>query len=70
MNNFALSKIQTSTSAAFSGLSTVVTIVIGVLIGGEELYYFHYIGITLILIRMIGVSYISIKKTRSDTTKV
>lgn len=70
MNNFALSKIQTSTASAFSGLSTVVTITVGVIFGGEHLYYFHYIGITLILIRMIGVSYISIKKTRSDTTKV
>lgn len=64
MNNFALSKIQTSTSSAFSGLSTVVTIAIGVIFGGEELYYFHFIGITLILIRMIGVSYIAIKKDK------
>lgn len=70
MNNFALSKIQASTSAAFSGLSTVVTITVGVIFGGEHLYYFHFIGISLILIRMIGVSYISIKKTRSGTTKV
>ena len=62
MNNFALSKIQTSTASAFSGLSTVVTITVGVIFGGEKLYYFHYIGITLILIRMIGVSYISIKR--------
>ena len=62
MNNYALSKIQTTTSSAFSGLSTVVTIVIGVVFGGEKLYYFHFIGMTLILIRMIGVSYISLKK--------
>lgn len=62
MNNFALSKIQTSTASAFSGLSTVVTITVGVIFGGEKLYYFHYIGIALILIRMIGVSYISIKR--------
>ena len=64
MNNFALSKIQTSTSSAFSGLSTVVTIFIGVVFANERLYYFHYIGIALILIRMIGVSYISLKKTK------
>ncbi len=66
MNNFALSKIQTSTASAFSGLSTVVTITVGVIFGGEHLYYFHYIGITLILIRMIGVSYISIRKSKKD----
>lgn len=65
MNNFALSKIQTSTSSAFSGLSTVVTIGIGVVFANEKLYYFHYIGIILILIRMIGVSYISLKKAKN-----
>lgn len=64
MNNFALSKIQTSTSSAFSGLSTVVTIAVGVIWGNEKLYFFHFIGITLILIRMIGVSYIAIKKDK------
>ena len=64
MNNYALSKIQTSTSSAFSGLSTIVTITIGVFIGNEKLYPFHFIGITLIIIRMIGVSYIAIKKDR------
>lgn len=64
MNNFALSKIQTSTSSAFSGLSTVVTIIIGVIFANEKLYYFHFIGMALILIRMIGVSYISLKKQK------
>lgn len=63
MNNFALSKIQTTTSAAFSGLSTIVTVLIGVFIEGEKIFIYHFIGMTLILIRMIGVSYISIKKS-------
>lgn len=61
MNNFALSRIQASTSSAFSGVSTLVTILIGVIFSGEKLYYFHYIGFALILARMIGVSYIAIK---------
>ena len=64
MNNFALSKIQTSTISAFSGLYTVVTIMVGVIFGGERLYTYHFIGMTLILIRMIGVSYISIKNDK------
>ena len=64
MNNFALSKIQTSTVSAFSGLYTVVTIMVGVIFGGERLYTYHFIGMTLILIRMIGVSYISIKNDK------
>jgi drug/metabolite transporter (DMT)-like permease len=65
INNYCLSKIQASTVSAFGGLSTVVTILIGVFIGGEELYYYHYIGISLILIRMIGVSVISIRRSKT-----
>ena len=69
MNNFALSKIQTSTVSAFSGLYTIVTIVVGVVLNGEKLYYFHFIGMALILIRMIGVSYISIRKDKTHSDK-
>lgn len=64
MNNFALGRMQPSTMAAFGGLSTIVTIMVGVIFGGEQLYYFHFIGLPLILIRMIGVSWISIRKDR------
>lgn len=66
MNNFSMSKLQASTVSAFSGISTVVTILIGVIFLEEELHYFHYIGFALIFIRMIGVSYIAIKKDRKS----
>ena len=66
MNNYALSKMQVSTMAAFSGVSTIVTVVVGVIFGGEELYYFHYIGLSLILLRMVGVSAISIRNDRKN----
>ncbi len=66
MNNFSMSKLQASTVAAFGGVSTIVTILVGVVFLDEKLYYFHYIGFTLILIRMIGVSYIAIKKDRKS----
>lgn len=68
MNNYSMSRLQASTVAAFGGVSTVVTILIGVLFLDEKLYYFHYIGFTLILIRMIGVSYIAIKKDKENVT--
>ena len=68
MNNFSMSKLQASTVAAFGGISTIVTILIGVIFLDEKLYYFHYIGFALILIRMIGVSYIAIKKDRKNVT--
>lgn len=68
MNNFSMSRLQASTVAAFGGVSTIVTILIGVIFLDEKLYYFHYIGFTLILIRMIGVSYIAIKKDKKNAT--
>ena len=64
MNTFALTRMQASTLSAFAGLSTLVTIAVGVIFNGESLYYYHYIGLSLIIIRMVGVSYISIKKDR------
>ncbi len=68
MNNFSMARIQASTISAFSGVSTMVTILIGVIFLDEKLYTFHYIGFALILIRMIGVSYISIKKDKQKIT--
>lgn len=65
MNNFALGRMQSSTMAAFGGISTVVTVAVGVLIGGEQLYTYHLIGFAFILARMIGVSYIAIKRDRA-----
>lgn len=72
MNNFALGKMQVSTMSAFSGLSTLVTIAVGVIFGGEKLYTFHIIGLSLIVIRMVGVSYIQIKRDKKagDVKKV
>jgi len=61
-NNYCLSKMQLSTMAAFSGVSTFVTIIIGVIFRDERIHYYHLIGLTLILVRMVGVSVISIKK--------
>ena len=60
MNNFALSRIQISTMAAFGGLSTIVTIVIGMMFGSETLQVYHFIGLPFIFLRMVGVSAISI----------
>lgn len=64
MNNYAMSKTQLTTASAFGGVSTVVTVLIGVLCG-ERLYGFHVVGFSFILLRMIGVSWISIKNSRT-----
>jgi drug/metabolite transporter (DMT)-like permease len=68
INNYCLGRMQASTMSAFGGLSTVVTILIGVFVGGETLYYYHYIGIALIFTRMLGVSYIAISRTKRTLT--
>ena len=64
MNNFALGYMQVSTMSAFGGLSTLVTIAVGVIFNHEPLYYFHLIGLVLIVTRMVGVSVIAIRKDR------
>ena len=69
MNNFALARIQISTMAAFGGISTLVTVAVGVIFGGEKLQAFHLIGLSLILVRMIGVSYIAIQRDKGHRNK-
>ncbi len=69
MNNFALSRIQVSTMAAFGGVSTIVTIVIGIIFGNESLEFYHFIGLPFILLRMVGVSAISILKDQHKKVK-
>ncbi len=64
MNNYALSKMQVSTMSAFGGVSTLVTIFAGVVFQNEKLYSFHIIGMMLIIIRMVGVSWIQIKRDK------
>ena len=69
MNNFALKYMQVSTMSAFGGVSTMVTVAAGVLFANEQLYAFHMIGLSLIVIRMVGVSAIAIKKEKNQMKK-
>ena len=66
MNNFALARMQVTTMSAFGGLGTMVSIAIGVLFNSEKLYMYHIIGISLILIRVIGI----ICLTAGDNKKI
>lgn len=69
MNNYSRSRLQMSTLSAFGGVSTLVAVLVGVFFDGETLYYYHYIGFALILIRMIGVSAISIRTDKKGKGK-
>jgi len=66
MNNYALSKAQISSLAAFGGISTMVTIFADVFFNNTTLYFYQIIGICLIMIRIIGVTVIDIKNSKSN----
>lgn len=58
MGNYTLKKITVSSYAAFGGISTLVTVILGVIFNNESIYMYHIIGFSLIFIRIIGVVYI------------
>lgn len=62
MNNFAISKIQASSVSALGALSTVVTIVVGVIFKGDKIGWYHIVGTALILCGSIGINYITQKR--------
>lgn len=53
---YALSKINASQTSGFSNLTTVVSVLAGVLIGGEPLYALQIAGMVLILISIWGIA--------------
>lgn len=59
LSNYALSKLPPVRVSAFSGISTVVTILLGVLCNRESLRVFHVAGTLLILCCIFGVNYFS-----------
>ena len=69
MNNYAISKLSITTMAAFGGVSTIVTVLVGVIFGGESIEVYHLIGFSFILARMIGVSAVSIAREKKAKKK-
>lgn len=57
LTNYALSKLEASRMSMFGHLSTVISILAGVFILNEPLKYYHLIGITFIIIGVIGTNY-------------
>ena len=56
LSNFILSKISASQMSVFSNMSTVVSIVAGAIILNEEIFIYHIIGSTLIILGVIGTN--------------
>lgn len=59
--NFTLSRIEASKAAIFSNLSTIVSIIAGVILLHESFKLYHIIGSILILVGVWGTNYYSSK---------
>ena len=59
--NFTLSRIEASKAAIFSNLSTIVSIIAGVILLHESFKLYHLIGSILILVGVWGTNYYSSK---------
>lgn len=64
LSNYALSIISAPKMSVFNNLSTLATVIAGVLLLNETLYYYHIIGIVSILIGVLGTN---LDKLRKDS---
>jgi len=67
--NYSLSKMEASKSAIFANLSTIVSIIAGVVFLKESFEIFHLIGSTLILIGVWGTNYFGSKAPKTTIEK-
>ena len=67
--NYGASKIQASSVSAFSGISTLTAISVGVIFNGETLYIYHIVSTALILLSAIGINYIKVKDQERNLIK-
>ncbi|MBO8168997.1 MAG: DMT family transporter [Thermoanaerobacteraceae bacterium] len=63
--NFSLAHIQVSQSAVFANLTTVISIVAGVLVLKEKFYWFQAVGAALIIAGVWGTIYFSADHNKS-----
>ncbi|AWX57694.1 EamA family transporter [Brevibacillus brevis] len=68
MTNFALSKMEASKLSVFNNLSTLVTIVAGVIFLQEQLAYYHLIGAVMIIIGVIGTNFLGARSKNQNRT--
>ncbi|RKD22364.1 Permease of the drug/metabolite transporter (DMT) superfamily [Caminicella sporogenes DSM 14501] len=59
--NYTLSKLEASRSAVFANLSSVVSIIAGVLIRHEPFYWYQFVGAVMILTGVWGTNYFGSK---------
>lgn len=62
LTNYALSIISAPKISVFNNLSTLVTVLAGVLFLSETLYYYHIIGMVVIIIGVVGTNLDKLRK--------
>lgn len=68
LSNYVLSKIEASQMSVFANLATLISIIAGIFVLGEELQGFHIVGGVLILIGVVGRNMLPAKR-RSSASK-
>ena len=63
LTNYVLSKIDASKMSVFANLGTVISMLAGVIVLNEEIFYYHIIGTILIVSGVIGTNFLGRKKT-------
>ncbi len=58
LSNYVLSKIESSKMSVFINLSTVISILAGMVFLKEEIFYYHIIGSFLIILGVMGVNFL------------
>lgn len=58
---YSVSHVQASSLSPMNGVNTIVSILAGVFIAGDTLYWYHAVGAVLILIGAIGTGFIKIR---------
>jgi len=61
--NYTLSKIPAARAALFANLTTIISILAGIIFRGEPFFWFHFLGGAMILFGVIGVNRFASKKT-------
>jgi drug/metabolite transporter (DMT)-like permease len=61
LSTYALSILPSFQMSIFGNLTTVVTILVGIIFLDESFYYYHVIGSILIIAGVIGVNYVGRK---------
>ncbi|NLD05892.1 MAG: DMT family transporter [Synergistaceae bacterium] len=62
LTNYILSKIEASKMCVFMNLSTVISIIAGIVFLDEKIYYYHIIGSVCIILGVIGANFLGKKK--------